>query len=228
MSENLRNSMFEYYGQRAPEFDDFYLGGGPASISDPQAYRDEVEILASIVKRMCAGNVLDIACGTAFWLPHYAGCCSHITLFDQSTEMLAAAKARATSVGVADHTTVLSGDALTHDFGQAQFDTAVVAFLISHFTTEQEAHFFKSLRQSLKPGARVVILDSVWNDARAQTREKEGPQERTLADGRQFEVYKKYFDEAGLSSMASVHDIDLRIEHFGNVFFAAVATMETG
>ena len=226
MNQDLTRSMFEYYAQRAPEFDDVYLGDRPASISDPQVYRDEVKILSSIIKRTCSGNLIDIACGTAFWLPHYAGNCSHITLFDQSMEMLTEAQDRAASVGVADRTTVLSGDALTHQFEQDKFDTAVVAFLLSHFTAEQEAQFFRMLTSAVKPNGRVLILDSVWSDARAQTRKKEGPQKRILADGREFKVYKKYFDEIDLSSMTTTHGIGLKVEYFGKVFFAARATIK--
>ena len=228
MNNDVNSSMLEYYGQRAPEFDDVYLGGGPASISDPEAYRHEVDVLSNIIRLTCSGKLIDVACGTAFWLPHYAAQCSSITLFDQSGEMLRHAQARATTTGVTDDTTIISGDALDHDFGQDQFDTAIVAFLISHFTAEQEGRFFRAMRRALKPGGRIVILDSVWNDARAQTREKEGPQKRTLADGREFTIYKKYFNKSDISEMQSIHKIGFTLEHFGKVFFAAIGRIQQG
>ena len=220
--------MFEYYAQRAREYDRIYSGGGPASISDPQVYLDEVEILVEVVKRTCSGDLIDIACGTAFWLPHYADNCTRITLFDQSKEMLAEAQASAAAIGVAERTTVLSGDVLTYDVGQVRFDGVLVGFLLSHFTDDEETRFFRLLKSILKPDGRILILDSAWNDARARTRKKEGQQKRVLVDGREFEIYKKYFDESDLSAMARQHGITLTVEHFGKVFFAARVTMGQG
>ena len=224
INEIPKSSMFEYYAQRAPEFDEIYLGGGPASIADPDAYRGEVEILSGIVERNCSGRLIDIGCGTAFWLPHYARSCSQIVLFDQSEEMLAQARNRAVSAGVADRTSVLVGDALSHDFGGSRFDTILVAFLMSHLTAQQEGEFLRTVRSLVHPSGRLLILDSVWNEARALTRRKEGPQKRTLANGREFDIYKKYFDQRDLSSMREAYDVDLTVEHFGTVFFAAIVT----
>ena len=221
MNQNLKQSMFEYYGERASEYDNIYHGAGPASISDPQAYQAEVSILSEIVKRTCSGNLIDIACGTAFWLPHYAKNCSHVTLFDQSKEMLGTAKKRAVSIGVTDRTTLISGDALTFNFENEKFDSVLVAFLISHFTLEQETHFFKKIRKIVKSGGTILVLDSVWNDERALARKKEGKQKRILADGRAFEIYKKYFDENDFVTMGKTHELNFKIEHFGKVFLAA-------
>ena len=226
MNQNLKESMFEYYALRSSEFDEIYLGRGPASISDPQAYQDEVIILSDIVKRTCSGNLLDMACGTAFWLTHYASNCLHITLFDQSQEMLVHAQNRAVSIGVTDRTTAISGNALSYQFRKDQFDTILIAFLISHFTTDQEVRFFRMLKSIIKPNGQILILDSVWNDTRGQTRNKEGLQERSLADGSEFQIYKKYFNENDLSSFITKHGIELSVEYFGKVFFAAHAVIK--
>lgn len=69
MSVNLKQSMLDYYRERAIEYDDVYQGKGPASISEPKAYISEVAILSDIVTRTLSGNIIDIACGTAFWRP---------------------------------------------------------------------------------------------------------------------------------------------------------------
>lgn len=221
MDEELKRSMFEYYRQRASVYDEIYSGGGPASIPDPQAYRSEVGVLANIVKRLCSGDLLDIACGTAFWLPHYADKCNHITLLDQSKEMLVQANARAASAGATDRTSSMCADVLHHDFGDSRFDCVLVAFLMSHFSPEQEATFTDVLKSIAKPRGKILFLDTVWNNARALTRDKEGLQERTLPDGRQFQIYKKYFTEDDVSALSRALGIDLTTEHFGRVFFAA-------
>ena len=43
MDENLKQSMFAYYEERAPEYEEIYtLGKGPASISDPDGSISDV------------------------------------------------------------------------------------------------------------------------------------------------------------------------------------------
>jgi ubiquinone/menaquinone biosynthesis C-methylase UbiE len=219
--------MFAYYGRRAHEYDDIYQGGGPASIDDPEAYRAEVGALSSIVSRCCRGDILDVACGTAFWTPHYAGGCRRITLFDQSAEMLAEARARAAAAGVAQRTLALRGDVLQYHFGQQRYDTILAAFLVSHFTLAQEARFFSVLRSVAKPRGALLILDTVWNEARARRRKKEGSQERTLADGSSFRIYKRYFTKGDIEALSRTRGISLKIEHFGKVFLAASGRFAT-
>lgn len=97
----------------------------------------------------------------------------------------------------------------------------LVGFLLSHFTSEQEDRFLRKAAALVKPDGTILILDSVWNDARARVRKKEGTQVRELSDGRRYEIYKKYFDENDLDVMARTHGIDLDIEYFGKVYFAA-------
>jgi len=75
--------MLAYYNERAPEYEEAYtLGTGTASITEPD--------------QIVRGRIVDLACGTAFWLPHYAQHCRHMTLFDQSDNMLAEAREKAT------------------------------------------------------------------------------------------------------------------------------------
>ena len=85
MNPDLRESTFRYYDERAPEYDEIYtLGKGSTSISDPSAYIGEVGILSGLVARFCQGRLLDLPCGTGFWLPHYAARCVSTTMLDQS------------------------------------------------------------------------------------------------------------------------------------------------
>ncbi len=98
---------------------------------------------------------------------------------------------------------------MSHRFGGGLFDCAVVGFLLSHLTVEQEAVFFDILRQLLAPEGLFVILDSAWSIERAATRRKEGTQERTLNDGRGFQIYKRYFDTGDLSAMGEANGLTL-------------------
>ena len=238
MDRHLKQSMFEYYQARVPEYDEVYQGKGPASISEPDAYTSEVKVLSVIVGRTCRGDVIDIACGTAFWLPNYVHNARHITLLDESPKMLDAARSRVESTPVRDRCNLVCGDILQQQldsepfdgapFDGAPFDSALVGFLISHLTSKQEVLFFQILRSILKPKGEFLILDSVWTEARAKIRQKEGPQQRSLNDGREFQIYKKYFTEEDLLLVQSTHKIDLVTEHFGKAFFAARGSFRNG
>ena len=89
MDQGLRNRMLAYYNERASEYEEAYtLGTGTASIADPTVFTTEIGILKGIVRRFGCGHLLDLACGTGFWLPHYIANCVNVTLFDQSERML--------------------------------------------------------------------------------------------------------------------------------------------
>jgi SAM-dependent methyltransferase len=112
--------MLTYYDERAPEYEEAYtLGTGTASIPAPEVFKTEARVLAGIVGRFAHGRLIDLACGTAYWLPHYAPNCSRITLFDQSAKMLTEGRAKAHSLGIVDRCDFFQGDFFEHEFGQA-------------------------------------------------------------------------------------------------------------
>ncbi len=109
-----------------------------------------------------------------------------------------------------------------------QFDCALIGFLLSHLTSQQEIVVFQKLKSLLKPAGHFLVLDSAWNKARAETRQKEGMQWRTLNDGRQFQIYKKYFDKNDFSCMQDKHGVQFVIEHVGRAFIAARGELRKG
>jgi ubiquinone/menaquinone biosynthesis C-methylase UbiE len=163
---------------------------------------------------------MDLACGTSYWLPHYAANCSRITLFDQSDKMLLEARAKADRLGIADRCVVRRDDVLAHVFDQAAYDTVLVGFLLSHLTEPQEGLLFDALRIMLDSRGRFIILDSAWNPERSKFNAKVERQRRRLNDGTAFEIYKRYCDQADISSWATKYDVRLSVEYFGTAFFA--------
>jgi ubiquinone/menaquinone biosynthesis C-methylase UbiE len=222
MNSALQQTMFRYYAERAPEYEEIYtLGRGPASISDPNLYTFEVQVLSKIVRKICnAGAVLDIGCGTAFWLPQYGTQCDRIVLLDQSESMLREAEAKITDLKIEHRSTTVLGDFFSHDFKGDAFDIALIGFVLSHLDHEGENQFFGKLRAITKPHGRFLFLDSVWSTRRAKSRAKRGVQERRLNDGRSFRIYKKYFSVADIRIMEARYDFSANIEHFGEVFLA--------
>lgn len=221
MDADLRRSMLRYYDERAGEYEDAYiLGTGTASIPDPKVFQAEAALLARIVQRFASGRLIDLACGTAYWLPHYAERCSSITLFDQSGKMVDECRKKISALGIADRCSVLVGDALDYDFDQRAFDCALVGFLVSHLSEEQERILFDVLERVLDPSGRFLILDSAYSPERARFNAKTERQERRLNDGTRFEIYKRYCDREDILGWANKYSATLSLEHFGTAFLA--------
>jgi ubiquinone/menaquinone biosynthesis C-methylase UbiE len=163
---------------------------------------------------------MDLACGTAYWLPHYAPNCSRITLFDQSARMLAETRAKANGLGVADRCVFLQGDFFEERFDERSYDSVLVGFFLSHLTEAEEPALFDALRRMLDAAGRFLILDSAWSPERANVNSKIEYQTRRLNDGTGFEIYKRYCDRRDIARWVDEHGALLRIEYFGKAFYA--------
>jgi ubiquinone/menaquinone biosynthesis C-methylase UbiE len=221
VDSELRRQMLAYYDQRAPEYEQaFTLGTGTSSITNPEVFKADGRLLPGIVRRLVRGRVMDLACGTAFWLPQYASNCSHITLFDQSDRMLAEARAKVDRLGIAGRCVFVRGDLFDHAFEEHAYDTALVGFLLSHLTEAHERVVFDALRTMLGTSGRFLILDSSWSPERAAVNHKVERQPRRLNDGTTFEIYKRYCDRDDMARWAVEYGVELNVEHFGPAFFA--------
>jgi demethylmenaquinone methyltransferase/2-methoxy-6-polyprenyl-1,4-benzoquinol methylase len=213
--------MLQYYDERAAEYEEAYvLGTGTASIPDPSVFQVEAKLLGGVVERFMQGRAIDLACGTAYWLPHYARRGSSITLFDQSEKMLDQCRRKAAQLGIADRCAIVRGDFFDHEFSPRAYDSALLGFFASHLTEAQLELLFAALKTMLAPGGRFLILDSAWSAERARFNVKAGRQERRLNDGTGFEIYKRYFDEHDIASWANKYGVTLSVEHFGTAFLA--------
>jgi SAM-dependent methyltransferase len=221
MDATLRRRMLAYYNERAPEYEDAYtLGTGTASIADPDVFVTEAKVLAGIVREFAEGRMIDLACGTGYWLPSYAERCSHITLFDQSEKMLAECRKKLERLSLGERSVVLQGDFFECQFGGLRYDCALVGFVLSHLTESQEPQLFDALRAMLGLSGRFLLLDSAWSDERARFNKKIEQQTRQLNDGTSFEIYKRYCDQEDVLGWATKYGATLRMEHFGTAFFA--------
>lgn len=216
--------MNEYYNERAAEFDEIYtLGKPPGAVTDPELYMEEARSLGQLVREHCRGSVLDIPCGTGYWLQFYAANCSAITLVDQSENMLGEGREKALAHGVEPITRVMMSDALDVLLEDRSFDTVLVGFFLSHVTDSQMGPFLHRLRNALRPSGRVLIMDSSWTRYR-ESRPKEGTTVRTLNDGRQFEIYKRYFERDDFDRFSESCEMDFTVQYEGKLYLGVTGT----
>src|SRR5688572_11041602 len=127
MDSDLINSMFEYYDQRAAEYDDTYTHGtAPNSQSNPGLFIEEVSILSTHVAEHCSGKMLDLPSGTGFWLKFYFPNCTQVTLVDQSENMLGESRKKSVALGEAGKVRFVRANILDCSLSESHFDSALV------------------------------------------------------------------------------------------------------
>lgn len=165
-----------YYDQRAPEYDEWYLGQGRFAERDRPGWDTEVGQLVSLVHALPPARTLDVACGSGFLTRHLRGV---VVAIDQSPAMVALAQSRL-SEGVA-----VVGDALDLPFADAAFERVVSAHFYGHLPAEEREVFSAEAR---RVASELVVVDS----ARRPGVQAEQWQERVLNDGSRHRVYKRY------------------------------------
>ena len=174
--------MKEYYEQRAPEFDDWYLGTGMYATLDRPGWHEDVAALLRVVGELPPARVLDVACGTGFLTSRLRG---SVTGLDQSEAMLAIARERAPGMRF------VSGDGLALPFGDGSFDRLFTGHFYGHLQDRERAVF---RAEAKRVAGELVVADAARREGIPET----GWQERALSDGSRHQVFKRYFTGEGL------------------------------
>ena len=180
-----------YYDTRAPEYDDWYLGAGLFAERDRPGWEEELATLTRAIEALAPARTLDVACGTGFLTRHLR---DEVTAFDQSERMLAIARERLPEA------TFVIGDALELPFDDLAFDRLFTTHFYGHLERDDRARF---LAEAHRVARELVVVDA----AIRPDHEREEWQARTLKDGSQFTVYKRYFDPARLASEIGGGDV---------------------
>jgi SAM-dependent methyltransferase len=176
--------MRDYYEQRAPEYDDWWLGTGLFATRDRPGWQEDVAALQAALAALPPARTLDVACGTGFLTRHLPG---ELTGLDQSAGMLDVAAARI------PRATFVQGDALDPPFGPGAFERVHASHFYGHLLPEQRGAFLAAARRL---AGELVIVDSALRPGG----EAESWQERELNDGSRHRVYKRWFTAEGLAA----------------------------
>jgi ubiquinone/menaquinone biosynthesis C-methylase UbiE len=220
MKDNGQLEMMDYYDERAPEYDEIYQGGGPG-IAEPEIYTKDVEAIKAMCRDFGRGHLIDIGCGTGYWLPYYSRNCTEITLVDQSRRMLGECQKRIKEIDADIGVHFVKGNFMDVRFFSKVYDASVIGFFAGHLQGNNEPLFWKKLKRILRPKADLLWIDGSWSEIRKRHRAKEGFQERTLNDGRVFTIFKRYFDKKDIKAVMAKYSLTMHSLYMGNVFFAA-------
>ena len=169
--------MKEYYDRRAPEYDEWYRGGGKWAWRDRRSWDAELAELVRVIGTLPAGRTLDVACGTGYLTRHLRG---DVVGLDQSARMLDVARRQV------PHATLVQGDALALPFPNDAFHRVFTAHFYGHLEPHDRERFLGEARRVAR---ELVVVDA----SRAHAEVDEELQERVLNDGSRWEVFKRYF-----------------------------------
>jgi len=181
--------MRSYYQQRAPEYDDWWLGSGRFAQRDRPGWHEDVAALCAALAAQRPARTLDVACGTGFLTAHLPG---EVTGLDQSERMLAVAAARLPGARF------VHGDALGPPFAAGAFERVHTAHFYGHLDPSQRepsGDREERLAVAGRLAPELVIVDS----ALRPDGEPEAWQERELDDGSRHSVYKRWFTAGSLA-----------------------------
>jgi ubiquinone/menaquinone biosynthesis C-methylase UbiE len=193
--------MEEYYRGRAKGFDEEYYQG-----RDPPRQK-ELQYIADVSKEaLKAREVLDMACGTAYWTQIVSETAQSIAGTDFAEEMLEIAKGKHFNCPVS----FCKADAYGLPFKSASFTGGMADFWLSHIPREKIEPFLEDFHRLLESKSMVVMADNVYVPGiGGEFIKKEGDVNtykiRKLADGSEHLVLKNYYSIDELVSIFAKH-----------------------
>jgi SAM-dependent methyltransferase len=163
-------------------------------------FADAAKVVSALENFRPVGRVLDLACGTGIWSERLLPFASQFTALDGSSEMLAINAARLRSSKVR----YIEADVFEWQTSE-QFDTVFFGFWLSHLPPERFVAFWQFVRSCLAPGGRVFFVDSRRDQASTAVDHRLPEPDATvlrrrLNDGREFQIYKVFFNPADLTA----------------------------
>ena len=194
--EHLLSEQRRYYRARAPEYDDWWFRRGRYRL-DPDAeqqwFADVAELEAELKRFDPRGDVLELAAGTGNWTRRLVRYADRVTAVDAVPEVLELNRAKVG--GAVDY---VLADAFDWEPPRA-FDVCFFSFWLSHVPSGRLEAFWQLVGRALKPDGRVFLVDNARvGDPRHTVRVSGDVVRRSLSDGREFDIVKRFWTPAEL------------------------------
>ena len=215
--ERLLSEQRRYYSARAAEYDDWWFRRARYTLDADERegwFADVAELEAELDRFGPAGDVLELAAGTGIWTRRLERYADRVTAVDAAPEVLERNRAR---VGATvDHV-------VADIFGwhpPRAFDVCFFAFWLSHVPGVRLADYWQLVGRALKPDGRVFLIDNArTGDPRHTVGTSGEVMRRSLSDGREFEIVKRFWAPAELEREAAALGWRLRAGETPNGHF---------
>lgn len=112
-------------------------------------------------------RVLDVAAGSGVWGIAFAEADASARVTAQDFPgVLPTTREYVRRHGLEDRFDFLAGDLKEVDFGESQYDVALLGNILHSEGEESSRDLLRRLRRALRPGGRVVVIDMLPNDSR--------------------------------------------------------------
>jgi SAM-dependent methyltransferase len=213
----------DYYRERAAEYDQWWLRQGRYDRGPEQKaewFAEAAELRAALARFQPGGRILELACGTGIWTEQLLPFADELTAIDGSREMLAINAGRLRSSRVR----YIEADLFRwRPAAEDRFDAIFFGFWLSHVPPEEFAQFWNLVDSSLAHGGRIFFVDSRYQETSTAVNhilpERSATVlQRRLNDGREYRVYKIFYDRDELTRRLSNLGWSFEIEETRSYF----------
>jgi demethylmenaquinone methyltransferase/2-methoxy-6-polyprenyl-1,4-benzoquinol methylase len=195
-AQRLIEEQQRYYSARAPEYDDWWLRRGRYDFgleANERWFADAHEVEKALEAFGPSGRVVELAAGTGLWTRHLVRYADALTAVDAAPETFELNRAR-----VDGEVEYVVADIFAWEPPQ-RFDVCFFGFWLSHVPPSRFAEFWRLVDRALEPEGRFFLVDSADTTPGAPSLQlDEHRSRRTLADGREFEVVKRWYEPEAL------------------------------
>jgi SAM-dependent methyltransferase len=226
--DTLLAEQLDYYRARAGEYDQWWLRRGRfdrGAEANARWFEETGQLERVLDDFDPAGDVLELAGGTGLWTRHLAARATHLTVVDAAPEVLAINRERVGDPRV----TYVQADLFDFVPQPGAYDVCFFSFWLSHVPADRFAAFWQTVAVALKPGGRVLFIDSARTErSTAADHRLPGQDEQTMTrrldDGREFQIVKRFYDPGPLETELAGLGWDCRVEGTGEFFIHGTAT----
>ena len=189
--ENILKTKFKTdRSQRAQEYDELISQAGHLTQEHNETPFDkEFSQLMEVIEGIAPVDpILELASGTGIWTNLLVHIGEYVTAVDASPEMHTINREKVHS----DRVNYVVAD-LFDWTPEAQYDLVFFAFFLSHVPQERLSSFLEKVKQAVRPGGTVFVVDQSGATAEELAVTHGQYQERTLSDGRQYTIVKVYY-----------------------------------
>jgi ubiquinone/menaquinone biosynthesis C-methylase UbiE len=227
LTDDILQQQIDYYRARSGEYDEWFYRVGRydhGEVLNQQWFDEAKQVMETLHQIGKVDEALEMACGTGIWTEQLLKLARHITALDASPEVMAINRQKLKAENI---------DYQQADLFQWQperaYDLVLFGFWLSHVPPEKLDSFLAAVSRATKPGGKLFIVDSRPADTSgAKNHQAYEPKSihhvRKLNDGREFKIYKVFYEPASLREKLATFGFDADVRVTDNYFIYATAT----
>ena len=218
---NVIDEMIAYYRARAAEYDEWFYRHNRydhGSEINQLWFDDVAQLEAAFAKIEPVDDALELAAGTGIWTEKLAKIAQQMTVVDSSPEMIEINRGKLPNAPVR----YIQANIFDWEPDRA-YDLVFFSFWLSHVPPERLDAFLAKVRRATRPGGRLFIIDSRFEQTGAA---KDNPlfadeqtyRTRILNDGNEYRIVKIYYEPEQLRQLLDKAGFDAEV-HFTDRYF---------